>query len=664
MSDASPASPAPDRSARGTASRPGSGPIAARRPLSDAVARAVVANLRDRVSVLGAIRDDAGDVVDWRCHDIDPRVAEWLGLTPEAIATKTMRELLPERLAEVHELWKQVLASGEPRDYERSYDGRDHLVRAFRIDDETIGTAAIDVSERNQALDALRMAETRLRALVEKSLDITALVDGEGRITYWSPGATSSLGWDEAELIGRPFVELVHPDDLADARDVFAEIVAAHGEPVHQVARVRHRDGTWHRVEGVSRNLLADPDLRAVVVNARDTTRQQQLEDQFRQAQKLESVGRLAGGVAHDFNNLLTVILNCASFLEQERREGRLATPEYVEHILAAGERAADLTRQLLAFARKQVADPVVLDPNAVVRGSEKLLRRVLGEDVELVVRTQPVLGPVLCDRGQLEQVLMNLAVNARDAMPDGGRLEIATRSESIPEGEGGRDPHRRPGEWVVLAVRDEGAGMSAETLSHLFEPFFTTKPVGKGTGLGLATVHGIVTQNGGFVRVSSALGVGTTFEVVLPRTTQAPRTVAGGASAPTARGRETVLLIEDDALVRGVIGSILRSGGYVVVEARHGEEALAAPRETGLAPELVVSDVVMPGMSGPETVRRLREERPGLPAVFLSGYRERPGASEPDAADEGGVLLKPFTSATLLAKVRSVLDREGSAGA
>ncbi|HTP27930.1 MAG TPA: response regulator, partial [Anaeromyxobacteraceae bacterium] len=364
-----------------------------------------------------------------------------------------------------------------------------------------------------------------------------------------------------------------------------------------------------------------------------------------------------AGGVAHDFNNLLTVILAGAEALKCDLESGTPPDLEVIDEISSAGGRARDLTRQLLAFARRQVIAPVSLDLNALVRGSEKLLRRVLGEDVELVTTLQPDLWPVRCDPGQLEQVILNLAVNARDAMPSGGNLSIETTNVDADATHGALFPGMRPGPYVRLAVRDSGIGMSLEVKDRLFEPFFTTKPVGKGTGLGLATVYGIVDQSGGFIRVESEPGCGASFEILVPRTFQ----VAVATPTPTPpgaiRGTETVLVVEDDAQVREVTARSLRSGGYVVLAASGGRDALHLVARERTVPHLLVTDVVMPGLDGRAVADALHHHHPQMRVLYVSGHAEEAivtrGVLEPGIE----FLPKPFTASSLLARVRAVLD-------
>jgi hypothetical protein len=348
--------------------------------------------------------------------------------------------------------------------------------------------------------------------------------------------------------------------------------------------------------------------------------------------------------------------------MKQDRAAGRGVDDEDIEQIHTAGERARDLTGQLLAFARKQLISPTSLDLNAVVRGSEKLLHRVLGEDIRLIVNADPELWPTLCDAGQIEQVLMNLAVNARDAMPGGGTLTVETRNAEVHDEEAARDPDRRPGSWVRLILRDSGMGMSPEAMAHLFEPFFTTKERGKGTGLGLATVHGIVAQSGGHIHVQSRPGAGTVFEICFPRSDAPLAMEAPAPPTPSVRGQETILVVEDDLQVRGVTIRALQGSGYRVIPAASGEEALAIARKPGERFDMVVTDVVMPGMTGREVVDELRRRMPDIPALFVSGYTQE-AIAQRGVLDSGLEFMpKPFTPSTLVARVRAMLDSRRTA--
>ncbi len=379
-------------------------------------------------------------------------------------------------------------------------------------------------------------------------------------------------------------------------------------------------------------------------------------EEQLRQAQKMEAIGSLAGGVAHDFNNLLSVILTCTDLALEGMPPGDPRRLE-LEEVLKAGARAADLTRQLLAFSRKQVLQPRVVDLNHIVSGLEKMLRRLLTEEVELVLLTEPSLGTVYADPGQIEQIVINLAVNARDAMPQGGKLTITTRNAEASDLALIDGTAPAPAGYVVLAVADTGGGMDAETRTRIFEPFFTTKEPGKGTGLGLSTVFGIVKQSEGHILVESEPGEGSTFKVVLPRTDKRAVTPSSPPSATKLRGHETILLVEDDDQVRAAMRSVLRRQGYEVLEAQNGGEAFLTCEKHRTKIDLLVTDVVMPRMSGTELAARLAALKPEMKVLFVSGYAESLLAQHGLEERRVAFLQKPTTSDALARKVREVLD-------
>jgi nitrogen-specific signal transduction histidine kinase len=388
-----------------------------------------------------------------------------------------------------------------------------------------------------------------------------------------------------------------------------------------------------------------------------DVTEQTRLEDQLRQSQKMEAVGRLAGGVAHDFNNLLTVIQGYADVLSiNSGVDGYAERTEAIEQIRIAGQRAAALTRQLLAFSRQSILQTKVLELNPVVSNLVPMLRRVIGEDITLVTNLDPKGETVLADAGQLEQVIMNLAVNSRDAMPQGGTLTVESTSVNVTEIPG-VPPETPQGRYALLTVKDTGTGMTPQVQARVFEPFFTTKEVGKGTGLGLATVYGIVKQSGGFIRLYSDIGHGATFHVYLPCAkgeVERARPVSGVGPTPTAR--TTILLIEDEAPVRRLLRSVLAGHGYTVLEAESGEEALSIASGHAGEIHLILSDVVMPGTGGPETVRALRQARPAAQVIFMSGHTDD-SVVRHGLTDKGQYFLqKPFTAVALLKQVREVL--------
>jgi PAS domain S-box-containing protein len=595
----------------------------------------------------------------------NPASLQVLGRRLEQVIGRTTAEVVADPAAAriLEENDRRVMASGQQEQVEEVVPtpGGEHVFLSTKSPwrdsaGQVIGTVVIarDITARKRTEEALRVSERRFRALIEKSSDMVLLVDGEGRYAFWSPAATEALGWSEGDVLGKHALRLVHPDDRAGVARAFRETVAGGGAPVRHRARLRHRDGGYRLVEGMGRDLRGDPAVAAIVLNVRDVTEQAHTEELLLQSQKLESIGRLAGGIAHDFSNLLTVIL-CGAESEAEALDaGRAVDRDDVDQIREAGARAQDLTRHLLAFARRQVAAPVVLDVNGLVTGCERLLHRLLGEDVSIALRLESPLWPVLCDPAQLEQVLFNLAANARDAMPEGGTLTLSTRNVVTPHG----DPDMAAGDWVQLRVQDTGTGMSREVRERLFEPFFTTKPSGKRTGLGLASVYGIVRQAGGQVRVDSDPGRGSTFDVLLPRAREAAVPLRAEARPRARGGSETVLLVEDDAGVREAAARALRGGGYRVITADGADAAEAAIQEVEESPAVLVTDVVMPATTGRELADRMRATRSGLRVLFLSGHAQevigRHGVLEPGVS----FLAKPFTASSLLAKVREVLDR------
>lgn len=443
---------------------------------------------------------------------------------------------------------------------------------------------------------------------------------------------------------GRRLEELIskHPQKAADFCDM----------------RLRLKDGSvidaelhMHRIRYHGKN--------AILVVPHDCTRRKQLEEQLRQAQKMEAVGMLAGGIAHDFNNLLTIINGYSQLLLATLPESD-SNHSAVEQIMKAGERAAELTRQLLTFSRRQVLRPKVLDLNAVVTGMGSMLRRLIGEHIELHIVVGPDLGRVHADPGQIEQVVLNLAVNARDAMPEGGTLIVETANTELDQTYTGAHVAVKPGPYVMLAVTDTGTGMDAETRSHLFEPFFTTKGQGKGTGLGLSTVYGIIKQSGGNLGVYSEPGQGTCVKVYLPRVDQPVALDSEKSPELAKQGSETILVVEDEEAVRRLISETLQRNGYRVLVAASGREALAITGSHPNAIQLVITDVVMPQMSGRELAGKLKAQRPDIQVLFISGYTDQAITRNGGLESGANFLQKPFTPATLMRKVREILDASG----
>jgi two-component system, cell cycle sensor histidine kinase and response regulator CckA len=502
--------------------------------------------------------------------------------------------------------------------------------------------------------------EELFRLISENAGDMIAVVDVNGNRLYNSPSYEKILGYTSEELQGTSGFEQVHPDDRQLVEEAARE-ARDRGVGRSIQYRMRHKDGSWRILESGA-NVVRGPQgqVEKLVVVNRDVTARKQLEEQFRQAQKMEAVGRLSGGVAHDFNNLLGVIIGYAEFL-QERLEPQDSLRGSVDEILKAGKRAASLTRQLLAFSRQQVLDPKVMDLNSAVNDMEKLLRRLIGEDIELGTSLARNLGRVKADQGQLEQVIMNLAVNARDAMPQGGKLIISTENFVMDEGFVRRYPYPvQPGPYVCLTVTDTGIGMDAETKGRAFEPFFTTKEKGKGTGLGLATVYGVVKQSGGYIDIESSLGVGTTFKIYLPRVdeevhAQAP---SGSGVSRSIAGKETILLVEDEESLRRLTRATLELGGYTVLEAKDGLDALELSKRHDGSIDLLLTDMVMPGMGGKALAQELLRRRPEIRIVYMSGYAGQAVGAQGPIDPGSDFLSKPFTREVLTRKIREALDR------
>jgi PAS domain S-box-containing protein len=512
-----------------------------------------------------------------------------------------------------------------------------------------------EIARHEQTGAALRRSEQLYRRIVEASLEGVWVLDADGRTTFANARLAQMLGYERDELLGRPAFDFVGDGERALAEAAVER--CRRGATEQLDFKFRRKDGgdLW---AVVSATPLTGPDggCAGALGMITDITDRRRLEEQFLQAQKMEAVGRLAGGVAHDFNNLLTVILSYGELLRP-----RLADPDdlgMVEEITRAVGQASSLTRQLLAFGRKGVIQPRVLDLGAAVAQTQKMLRRLIGEDVELAV-ARPA-GPVAvkADPGQLEQVLLNLAINARDAMPQGGRLTVEVQVVELDGAYAAAHLRVRPGAYALLAVSDTGVGMDAATRARAFEPFFTTKGE-KGTGLGLATVYGVVEQSGGHVAVYSEPGRGTTFKVYLPLVPDgaeapAPRAPAG----PPPRGSETVLLAEDEGVVRALARQVLESHGYTVLEAGDGRQALNLAGLHAGPVHLLVTDLVMPGAGGREVAERLRAQRPGLKVLYLSGYTDDAVVRHGVLEAEADFLQKPFTPAALARKVREVLSR------
>jgi len=608
--------------------------------------------------------------LDGRIRLINRKGCDLLGWTErELLGRDWIDTCLPDRIREARKQTLRGLVGGDLRvgeDPVLTRSGEERLIewRNTMLRDDAghvIGTfsSGADITERNQAVEALRTAEERMRFALQSAAVGIWDMDYTTGVLEWSETLEAHYGLQPGTFGGtfEAFVERIHPDDREAVRDAVGKAMKS-GTDFSTEHRSIWPDGRVRWLSGAGRIQLGahgEP-VRGVDITL-DVTERRTLEEQFHQAQKMEAIGRLAGGVAHDFNNLLTAILGYCELLLADLDPNDPHRADIAE-IQKAGVSAAGLTRQLLAFSRKQIIEPTLLDLNVVVADMRAMLGRLIGEDVKVVLGLGPGLAPVKADRGQVEQIVLNLAVNARDAMPRGGTLTIETANVELDENYPKTHLAVRPGSYVALTLTDTGTGMTRQVQTRLFEPFFTTKALGKGTGLGLATVHGIVARSGGSVNVYSEVGRGTSFKVYFPRADAAEIVVeAPPPVAPPRAGTQTVLVVDDEEGLRELAKRLLQRQGYTVLTAANADEALQL-FERNASIDVLLTDVVMPGASGPELTRRLVERRPALKVIYMSGYTE-------DAIAQHGVLNpgiaflhKPFTSVTLGRKIREVLDR------
>jgi PAS domain S-box-containing protein len=642
------------------------------RRLSDGLTSLLaVRRLRDSEARYRAVVDNATDalfVFDERgvIEDVNRQACEGLGYSREELIGASALLFNPDITEDSFSRGMKRIGEGHPLKMDTHHRRKDGTtfpveVRARRMSGEGrwwAVTLVRDITERKRAEEALRDSEQRLRAFFETSNAGMGEVGPNNRIARVNEAFCRMVGYSTDELQGRRTAVLFFPEDLPALRAQLAEMRSGRADRFQAEHRFRRKDGgavwTLIHVAVLSRDASGAPSASSVVVI--DLTERKRLEEHLQIAQKMEAVGQLAGGVAHDFNNLLTVIGGYGDVL-LARLSHAPQLQEHVRVIREATRQAARLTKQLLAFSRKAIVQPKVLDLNEAIESTGKMLSRLIGEDVALVTQLRQGLSPVYIDRGQVEQVIMNLAVNARDAMPRGGRLTIETDEIDLRDG----SDELRPGTYVRLRVADTGCGMTEEVRGRIFEPFFTTKGTGRGTGLGLATVYGIVRQASGLVSVESQVGTGSVFTILLPAVSAPVAPVAADTRAPP-RGTETILLVEDEDAVRKLAREVLQQAGYTVLEAARGAEALRIADTHEGSIDLLLTDVVMPGLGGRDLADAVRARRPPIKVLYMSGFTDdavvRHGVSV--AAD--ALLQKPFSPLALTRKVRSVLDEKAPA--
>ena len=638
------------------------------RKIAEEKLRRAEARYRMLVERLPAITYIAGFGEEGRWLYVSPEIESILGFSPAEWTADTklwFKQLHPDDRERAITEEVNSRANGTPFVCEYRMLTRDGRVLWFRDeavvheeDGKPLFLRGIiyEITKRKLAEEALKESERRHRELVETARDVIFTLSPDGLIRSLNPAFESVTGWAREEWIGQSFMAIVTPEDQPAALKSFGSVLRGETPPVFEL-RVRKKDGTHLVGQFTATPQKQDGKVIGMLGIGRDITEYKNLEEQLLQSQKMDAIGRLAGGVAHDFNNILTVIMGCSD-IALKRLDADQPLRKATEEIRAAAERAAALTRQLLAFSRKQVLAPKVVDLNGIVNQMQNLLRRLIGEHITLITKTAAGPAWVWADLGKLEQVIMNMVVNARDAMPSGGTIRIETANAKLTGRETQHDTALSD-QFVLLAISDTGTGMSDDVKARIFEPFFTTKGPGKGTGLGLATCYGIIKQSNGHIEVDTELGRGTTFRIYLPRVAHAPeqKERANGETA-VRQGTETILLVDDEPTVRELASAVLNDLGYTILTAANGIEALeVAQRRNGQGIDLVMTDVVMPHMGGRELAERFSAIQPNAKVLFISGYADDAVSGTAGTRSPVFFLQKPFTPAVLACKVREVLD-------
>jgi PAS domain S-box-containing protein len=597
--------------------------------------------------------------------------------SPEAIIGKRTTDLFPadisdrqrQNLQKVFETGKPVYVENKTILLDRDLWLSTWLAPLLNESGDVYSVLGIsrDITEHKRAEEALIKSQNKYIDLYENANDMIFTLDLQGNFTSINRASYTSLGYRPEELLEKNLQSVLTPESLKNTVTILQKAVAEKSDLMESQPwefEGFKKDGARILLEVRARLILEDGNIMGVQGIARDITERKQaeeekvfLQEQLRQSQKMEAIGRLAGGIAHDFNNLLTIIggYSALSFLELKEEDPLKGN---IRAVQKATERAANLTRQLLAFSRRQAMEMKVLDLNATLKDMDKMLRRVIGEDINLVTHLEEGLGRTKTDPGQMEQVIMNLAVNARDAMPDGGRLTIETANVELDEAYTRGHVGVKPGRYLMLSVSDTGVGMTREVKERVFEPFFTTKETGKGTGLGLSTVYGIVKQSGGNIWVYSEPGKGTAFKIYLPRVDEPIKISKEKLVKDLPRGSETVLVVEDEEEVRKLAAQILRRQGYKVLEAPQGGDALLICERHPNPIHLMLTDVVMPGMSGHQLAKRLKSLQPDMKVLYMSGYTDNAIFQHGVLGEGVSYIQKPFTVDALTKRVREVLDQ------
>jgi len=628
----------------------------------------------ERIAEQAALIDQTHDVIAVR--DLQHRIIFWnkgaerlFGWRAEEVVGYRINEMIHPDSTSLQEAEQTVFRegkwTGEMRKITKSGDritvqSSWTLLQDAQNRPKSILVIASDITEHKRAEDELRRRDERFRLLIENASDLITILNAEGIIRFQSPSSKRLLGYEPEEVVGRSAFEFIHADDVSRAADALKQALADATAPVSVEYRFRHHNGTWRILQSIGRSISDESPDGFIVINSRDVTENRSLEVQFRQAQKMEAFGQLASGVAHDFNNILAVIQMQAGLLRKEQDPATMQI-DFATEIEKAAQRGANLTRQLLMFSRRQTLQSRDLDLNDTITHVAKMLHRILGEDVQMQFKFAAKSLFVHADAGMMDQILLNLTVNARDAMPKGGQLIVETYAFEFDEYAAAQTFQARPGSFVCLSVTDTGCGIPAENLPRIFEPFFTTKEVGKGTGLGLATVFGIVQQHQGWINVDSEVGRGTTFRVYLPRLTKAANKAVSGPPPTIARGgNETILLVEDDSALRATAKIALSRLGYRVLEAPNALEALEIWKMHHAEIRLLLADLVMPGgVTGKELAGRLLQQDPELKVIYTSGYSAETASKDFHLEEGVNFLAKPFEVHKLAETVRGSLDNK-----